>query len=202
MLKIIGCGGHARSVADIYSSSTDDNIIFYDDNARDEEYILNYPVRKIKKLKITTGDKLHIAIGDNEKREKFFSYYSQDKRISFPNVISNNSYISKTAKLKEGILIGDFCHIGPEVEIGSNTIINNGAIVEHEVKIGDNCHIAPRAVISGRSKIGNNVFLGVGAIVKDSVIICDNIILGAGAVIVNNLLEAGTYVGIPARKIK
>lgn len=202
MLKIIGCGGHARSAADIYLETSDGEVItFYDDNARADEMILGSLVKKTSQINIVSGDKMHIAIGDNKKREKIFSLY-KSKQVLFPNIISKYAYVSETAKLGEAILIGDFCHIGPEVVIGNNTIINNGAIVEHEVNIGKNCHIAPRSVISGRSIIGDNVFLGVGSVVKDSITIGSDITIGAGAVVVSNLTETGTYVGVPARKIE
>ena len=32
--------------------------------------------------------------------------------------------------------------------------------------------------------------------------ICDNAVIGAGAVVTKDITEPGTYVGIPARKIK
>jgi serine acetyltransferase len=32
--------------------------------------------------------------------------------------------------------------------------------------------------------------------------ICDDVIIGAGAVVLSNITEKGTYVGIPAKRIK
>lgn len=92
--------------------------------------------------------------------------------------------------------------MGPEVEIGDNTIINTASIIEHGVKIGAHSHIAPNVAISGNTVIGKRNFVGVGASIKDCVNICDNVIIGAGAVVITDIYEAGTYVGVPAKRIK
>ena len=36
----------------------------------------------------------------------------------------------------------------------------------------------------------------------DKISVCDNVIIGAGAVVIEDIMEAGTYVGIPAKRIK
>ncbi|MBS6324113.1 MAG: acetyltransferase, partial [Clostridium sp.] len=45
-------------------------------------------------------------------------------------------------------------------------------------------------------------WVGIGATVSNNVNICDHCTIGAGAVIIRDIEESGTYVGIPARKIK
>ena len=86
--------------------------------------------------------------------------------------------------------------------MGNNTIVNTGSIIEHEVRIGDNSHIAPHATVCGRTEIGNNVFCGAGSVIINNVKVCDDVIIGAGAVVKEDIVEAGTYAGVPAVKIK
>ncbi|NMB64651.1 MAG: hypothetical protein GYA16_07255 [Spirochaetes bacterium] len=93
-------------------------------------------------------------------------------------------------------------HIGPFCKIGDNNIINNGAIIDHEVSIGNHCHLAPNSTISGRTLIGDYVFLGVGATIIDKLKVCSNVTIGAGAVVTKDITEPGTYVGVPAVRIK
>lgn len=62
-------------------------------------------------------------------------------------------------------------------------------------------HIAPSVTICGRVKIGNNVFCGVGCKIVDNVSICDNVTLGAGAIVIDDIIESGTYIGVPAKRI-
>lgn len=197
-LNIIGCGGHARSVADILLSSTPNtSIVFIDSSARANEFILGYPVLRNKS--ISKEEQTFIAIGDNQER---YDYFLKNTGHHYINIISSKAYISPFAKIQTGIFIGNFVHIGPEASIGQFTILNNGAIIEHEVTIGEFSHIAPNVAISGRCHIGNHVFVGVGATIKNNVRVCSNVIIGAGATVIHDIIEPGTYVGTPAKKIK
>ena len=194
-IYIIGCGGHARSVADVVlDNNPSQNLIFIDENTKKNEKIFGFPI--IKKLP-QNAKNIFIAIGNNNKRK----ILSQNKKLI--NIISKRSYISPTAKLSDGIFIGDGVHIGPMVEIGRGTIINTNAIIEHENIIKEFSHISVNSTVCGRVKIGDNVFLGAGATVKDGIIICDNTTIGAGGVVVKDITETGIYTGIPVkRKVK
>ena len=44
--------------------------------------------------------------------------------------------------------------------------------------------------------------LGTGATLVNNIRICDECLIGAGAVVIKNIDKNGTYVGVPARKIK
>lgn len=141
-----------------------------------------------------------LAIGDNEKRKRFWDELSQSKQLA--SILAPSACISPHTEIGRNVFIGNFVHIGPEAIIGENTIINTGAIIEHEVRIGDHSHIGPRAVISGRSTIGSLTFVGVGATIKDSIRIGSNIVIGAGAVVVSDLSEPGIYAGCPAKLLR
>ena len=200
MLHIIGCGGHARSVADVFlQANCDEKIVFYDNNARAEEKILGFPVKLMPELDFFVGKKIHVAIGDNDKRRNMCNMFQNVSQVSFPNIISKYAAVSSFARLGKGIFVGDFCHIGPEALIGDFSILNNSAVIEHEVMIGAYTHVAPRVVISGRSQIGDDVFLGVGSVVKDNINIENDFIVGAGGIVVKKLCKRGIYIGCPAR---
>lgn len=195
---IFGCGGHARSVADILISSTPDiEIIFIDDNASENEKIWRFETNTAYQVK--EEDNLFFANGDNFQRMSNYKKFTDNKIIS---IISGTAYIGINASIGKGSFVGNFCHIGPEAKIGENTIVNNGALIEHEAKIGAHCHIGPNATISGRSIIGDLVFIGVGAIVIDKIKICSNVIVGAGTTVIKDITIPGTYAGCPARKIR
>ncbi len=198
-LHIFGCGGHARSVADIYLNLyPKEELLFIDTNAIIGEHIFTFPVVKEVLLDIRQ-ESVFVAIGDNRLRKTFF-----DKHITcnILSIISKSAYIGLNALIKRGCFVGNFCHIGPDVVINEDTIINNGAIIEHEVKIGKHCHIAPNAIISGRTVLDNEVFVGAGATIIDKIKICSQVIIGAGSTVISHIDEPGTYVGNPARKIK
>lgn len=190
-IHIIGCGGHARSVADvILNNDPSAQLIFVDENARDKETIFGFPV--VKSLPQDARN-IFIAIGDNEKRRKM----SEGKKLI--SVISKTAYISPTAVIEDGCFIASGAHIGPFVRIGTGTIINTNAVVEHEVQVGEFCHLAPHTTVCGRTTIGDDVFIGAGATVIDKIDICSNVTIGAGGVVAKNIEISDVYVGIPAK---
>lgn len=149
---------------------------------------------------VPLGDLHHfIAIGDNELRRNKFMDLGEKNLIS---IVSNRAYVSERSTVAAGCFIGNHSHIGPEVTVGICSIINTAAIIEHEVVIGNFTHICPNVAISGRSKIGDLVFVGTGASIGNYVTVCSNVIIGAGATVVKDIIEPGTYVGCPAKKIK
>ena len=56
--------------------------------------------------------------------------------------------------------------------------------------------------MAGTVTVGENTWIGIGAAVSNNIDIASDCIIGAGAVVVKNISEPGTYIGIPAKKIK
>lgn len=198
---IFGCGGHARSVADvILFNNPGADLIFVDQSARKNESIFGFDV--LRKLSFDRCYSCIVGIGDNRKRKMVFDKVNSINDLKILSVVSKTSYVGHEAEIGKGCFVGNFCHIGPHVKAGKDSILNNGCVVDHEVKIGEHCHIGPNATISGRSRIGDLVFVGVGATVIDKVNICSHTIVGAGATVVSDITEGGVYVGTPASRIK
>jgi sugar O-acyltransferase (sialic acid O-acetyltransferase NeuD family) len=196
-IVIFGCGGHSRSVADVLlSTNLGAELVFVDGSARDGEQILGFDVFREYRL----GDEqVFLAIGDNAARKNKLGEIGVKHLIC---IISGTGHRGYGSTLEAGCFVGNFCHIGPETVIGKNTILNTASVIEHEVIIGAHCHIGPNATVSGRCNIGDLVFIGVGATVKDNISICANVMIGAGANIVKDIVEPGTYLGNPARRIE
>lgn len=200
-LIIYGCGGHARSVANVaLKKYLQNQILLLDENAVDGEKILGCSVKREYTLLENQG--YIVAIGDNLKRKKLYETLLRGQAGKPESVISEQADIGWKAKIERGTFVASGTHIGPEAWIGEDTIINTGSVIEHEAMIGDHTHIAPHVTICGRSRIGDNVFCGAGSIVIDKITVCNNVIIGAGAVVKEDILEAGTYVGVPAKKIR
>lgn len=123
-----------------------------------------------------------------------------------------------------GCKIGDNCFIGPFVEIQKNTVIGNDTKIQSHtficelVNIGNNCFIGHGVMFindlfsnggpagGDQSKwkstiIGNHVSIGSNATILP-VNICDNVVIGAGAVVTKDIINPGTYIGNPAKKLK
>ncbi len=197
-LIIYGCGGHARSVADVALHNGIDELIFVDDNARDNERLFNFKV--VRELPSHT-QQLIIAVGDNQKRACLLDQFSKNN-LSVINLSAHTAYVSKYSQLMaKGIFIAHGAHIGPHTRIGTGSILNTHCVVEHDCHIGNYSHISVNATVAGNCSIGDFVTIGAGATVIDGVKISAQVTIGAGAVVVADIDEAGTYVGIPARRL-
>lgn len=198
---VFGCGGHARSIISvIWESDKETEIILVDGNAGEEEYILGCKV--MREFKIRDNDRYIIAIGDNLKRRQIYSQMKSGHAGYCILLVSLYANIGMDAQIGMGTFVAPNVYVGSQAIIGDNTILNTGSIVEHEAIIGNHTHIAPGAIICGRTRIGNNVFCGAGSTIIDKITICDNVTIGAGAVVKENILVAGTYVGVPAKRVK
>ena len=123
-----------------------------------------------------------------------------------------------------GSNIGNYCFIGPFVEIQKNTSIGDYTKVQSHsficefVTIGNHCFIGHGVIfindlfIEGKpaggdkSKwkstiIGNNVSIGSNATILP-VSICENVVIGAGSVVTKDITKSGFYVGNPAKFLK
>lgn len=199
-IVIYGCGGHARSIINtIYETDRADDILLVDDNVRNGEMILK--CQTVNKYNLSDNDAFIVAIGDNKNRKELFEKLNKENKGYCISIVSMLSSIGTEGEIGNGSFIAPYAYIGPQAKVGNNSIINTGSIVEHETIIGNHTHIAPHATICGRSKIGDNVFCGAGCTVIDRITICSNVVIGAGAVVIADIVEAGTYVGIPAKRI-
>jgi sugar O-acyltransferase (sialic acid O-acetyltransferase NeuD family) len=202
-LCILGCGGHARSVADVALASGFADIVFVDPLARPSERILGFPVMTPAEY---TTLQLPIAafvvgLGDNVARAARFDDLKADWPGGAARVVAADAHIGRDARIGAGSFVGYAAHIGPSAVVGDNVIINTRAIVEHEAVVGAHSHIAVNAVMLGRTRIGERVLLGAGAIVLDGVSVASDVTIGAGAVVVSDIDTPGRYAGVPARRL-
>lgn len=199
-IVIYGCGGHARSIINtILKMEEKTELLLVDHNAGKGEVIMG--CQTADEYTLTANDYYIAAIGDNGMREGIFNRLAKEHIKNCISVISTSANMGIDVKIGRGTFIAANAYVGPQAVLGDNAIINTGSVVEHEVEIGSHTHIAPNATICGRTKIGSRVFCGAGAVIIDKVEVCDDVIIGAGAVVTENITEAGTYVGVPAKKI-
>lgn len=156
-------------------------------------------------IQITTpifpGEQFHVAIGDNATRSKRFDEIAQSGANPL-TIIHPMSAVAASARIDAGALVAAFSTIGPESVVGKGSIVNHGAVVDHDCILGEFCHIAPGSVLGGGVTIGERVLIGAGAVVLAGVTVAPDVVIGAGSVLTRSVHQAGTYVGVPARKIR
>lgn len=147
----------------------------------------------------------YIAIGTPAIKRKLVAWLEEHFQCDFPRVIHPSVPMDRRegkTKLGRGVLIYPGATITTEVQIGDFTHINPCATIGHQAVIGRNSTICPGSNISGNVSIGEDCFVGAGTVVREGVHIADNCLIGAGAVVVSDIDEAGTWAGVPARRLR
>lgn len=199
-LLLFGAGGHARVVADallrtpgtwrLQASDRNDALCV-------GELLPGVPLTPMGALG-HWPQALHVAIGDNAAREKESLALGPDQLVS---VLHPLACVSPHAQIAAGCFVAAQAVLAPGAVLAMGVIVNHAAVVDHDVTIGAFAHIAPGAVLGGGVRVGARVLLGAGAVVRPGVSICDGAVIGAGAVVCADILQAGVYVGVPARRM-
>lgn len=109
--------------------------------------------------------------------------------------------------------VADDCVLGPgsivypnatlhsRVTLGCGVVVNSNASVGHECRLADFVTIGPGVALGGRLDVGAGVYFGIGASSLENLEIAAGTLVGAGAVLTRSVSSAGTYVGVPARRL-
>lgn len=198
---VIGAGGHGKVVADIVRRSGDTLLGFLDDNETLPREITGIPVLgKVADYGRYPDAFFIVGIGNAAVREKIVRKLDG---VHWYIAIHPSAVISVLdTQIGAGSVIMANAVINPSARIGEHCIINTASVVEHDSRVGEFSHISVGAKLGGTALVGTYGWVGIGATVSNNVSICDHCMIGAGAVVIHDVEESGTYVGIPARKIK
>ena len=199
---IIGASGHARVIADIIRCSGDTVEGFVDDRDASEFPGLRVlgKVSDVLKLHREQEDlRFIIGIGKNSTRYIIAGQYGA---LPFYTAVHPSAVIAEDCVIGRGTVVMANAVINTGSRIGSHCILNTSATADHDSVIGDCAHISPGVHLGGTVCVGDRAWIGIGACVKNNTNICADTVVGAGAVVIRNIDTAGTYVGVPARKLK
>ena len=199
-LIIIGAGGHGKVCEEIAGLCGYEERFFLDDNKHlPSEFVILGKTADYEKY---IGDSDYfVALGDNRLRRMF-----QEKIVkkggNMATLIHPQAVISASSVIGKGSVVMAGAVINPGAVIGDGVIVNTCSSVDHECIIGDFVHIAVGAHIAGLVVVGETTFFGAGSTAVNNITVPADTIIGAGAVVVNDIKKSGTYIGIPAVKIK
>ena len=197
-LIILGAGGHGRVCAEAAELAGFRDIAFLDDK-KVESLPVEGTLNDIDKF---TGDCcFFVAIGNNGFRRKLLKKI-KELNGEIASIIHPFSSVSKSAEIGEGTVVMAGAVVQANAKIGSGVIINTCSSVDHDCIVGNYTHVAVGARLAGSVKVGESVFLGASCAISNNLSITDNCIVGAGTAVICNINDAGTYVGVPARRIK
>ena len=193
-LAIIGAGGFGREVMSYVPYSQLTGVYPYTFYVSD--HIASPPHRPLSQLDPERSLAV-VAIGDPNARAEVVSRLRHGQK--FASVIHKTA-ITSYSKIGVGAILAPYAVVTVDCEIGDHLHMNLHSDIGHDCKVGDYVTLAPSARVSGRCTIGNRVYIGSNAVIREGVTICDNVTIGAGSVVLNDITEAGVYVGVPAKR--
>lgn len=192
---IIGSGGHGAELNDYihYNEKVtgvkDLEIIGYlDDNPLNyEKYKFSAPlIGGVRDHKIEDGAEYLMGIANLTYRKLFVDQFKA-AGAKFISLIHNTAYISESAKLGEGIVIGPMVNLGPNSVVGDFTMLNSRCSLGHDTKIGAFNFISPNVCFSGFTDIGDGNLFGINSATIPGIKVGNNNKIMAGMVLDKNV---------------
>lgn len=202
-IVLVGASGHGKVSAEIAKLNGYGDIIFLDDNL-DVKRCSNYNVVGSTSdfyQFINDDTEFFVSIGNHEIRKQIQEKI-ENAGGTIKTLIHPQATISEDVSFGAGTVVMAGAVINPGTKIGKGTIINTSSSVDHDCTIGDWCHVAVGSHICGTVSVGVGCWIGAGSIVSNNISVCDEVFTGAGAIVVHDIQEPGTYVGVPAKRIK
>jgi sugar O-acyltransferase (sialic acid O-acetyltransferase NeuD family) len=204
-LFIIGAGGFGRELESWISRIPNEKLPwilagFIDDKPDS----LNESARDLKYIGTTDylfheDDSVIIAIANPDDKEKL--YQKMKSKVRFITYIDPTAIIGKYTKIGEGCVICPNSIISANAILGDCVTVNLGSQIGHDAKVGSFSSLMGNVDIGGSSSLGKKCYMGTQSCLTPKIKLGDDITIGIGSVVVNNLVEPGTYFGVPARKI-
>lgn len=200
-LVIVGASGHGKVIADIAEKVGYTDIVFLDDNPAVKSCGNYKVVGGCKEASSYKNADFIVAIGNTNIRRKIQSEVTE-MGLHIVSLAHPAAVIAPNVKIGVGTVVMAGAVINPCTEIGRGCIINTCASVDHDCQIGDYVHVSIGAHVAGTVTIKENTWVGAGATISNNIEIGADCMIGAGAVVIADISEPGTYVGVPAKKLK
>jgi sugar O-acyltransferase (sialic acid O-acetyltransferase NeuD family) len=188
---IVGAGGQGAEIDEYIALNNQVNnrlnyniIGFLDDNPDNYyNYKLSAPLLGgVREHTIRHDCAYLMGIANLAYRRMFVEQYLAAGAV-FVSLIHATAYISSSAILGNGIVIGPHTNIGPNVVVGDYTLINSRCSLGHDTKVGKFNFISPNVCFSGFSKIGDENLFGINSATIPGIIVGNQNKIAAGMVL-------------------
>lgn len=207
---IIGAGDFGREVSwaieRINQQKPTWNLLgFVDDNCEKAGNELDgYPVLGTTEYLKGIDKEVYLvcSIGTGRVRKLVMERVLTQKNLHLATLVDPAAIVGRNVQIGEGSVICAGAILTISVQTGKCTIINLNCTVGHETVVESYCTLHPGCNISGKVKLGACTDVGTGSKVIQGLSVASGTTLGAGAVVVRDIVESGTYVGVPVKKVK
>jgi sugar O-acyltransferase (sialic acid O-acetyltransferase NeuD family) len=190
-LALFGYGGHAREAA----CQIEQEVTFFVDDkyANDVAKPISEFNPKEYMMIVAVADSKDRAdiVAKLPKETKYFTFIHPSVHIMDDNI-----------QVGVGSFIGANSILTTNIKLGNHTLLNRGNHIGHDSVAGDFFSMMPNAVVGGNVTLGDNVYLGSCSNIREKINITSDVLIGMNAAVVKDITENGTYVGVPAKKLK
>lgn len=201
-LVILGSGGHAKVIVEIFEEAAAFDIVGYT-SLSSTAPLFHYPYLgtddDLPAVLATGITHAFPAIGNNRIRHRMVAQL-QALGFVLPNAISRHAVVSPRTTLGAAIAIMPGAIVNVDSCIGDGAILNTACSVDHDARIGACAHIAPGAHIAGNVTVGEGAFLAVGSCSVPGRDIGAWATVGAGGVVIRDVEPNSVVIGVPANK--
>lgn len=208
-LYIIGAGDTGREIVDLaerINKTGEDWAVkgFIDDNKSLHGTIIDgIPVLGgIEYFNLIDIDIYAICAIGNEAIKKRIIESIYNPRVHYATLIDPNVIMCKGSECGEGSYIFANCVLDINVKVGKHVFVSFNSSISHDTVLCDYVSVFPGGNVSGKVIVGESTVLGTGTKIIQGLCVSPNVMTGAGSVVVKDITEPGTYVGIPAKRIK
>jgi sugar O-acyltransferase (sialic acid O-acetyltransferase NeuD family) len=192
---LIGAGGFAREIRAHIGDHT--MKCFVDDQYWKKNTECIYPLSQFNPEEY----EVLVAIGDPKDRFDMISKLPTNTQY-FTFIHPSAQILGNDVTIGKGSIVCAGCIITTNVKIGDHAHLNLHTTIGHDCEIGNYLTTAPGVKVSGNCKIYDCVYIGTNASIRQKMSIHSMATIGMNAAVVKHIEEPGTYVGIPAKKIK
>ncbi len=209
-LLIIGTGGQARETAQL-ARRIDPDGARWERISFVSQYALARSDMPFGEIRYTDADladwsrevDVAIGIGSPLLRQKIAHALQPRRVFRFPNLVHPRVEIDPAVvSLGNGNLIAQGVVMTCDITVGDFNLINWNVTIGHDCVLGSCCVISPAVNVSGNVCIGDACMVGAGAQLLPHVRLPAHSIVGAGAVVLEPIDASGTFVGVPARRVR
>lgn len=209
-LIILGAGAAGKEllwfIASLNQKAPQWRVVGFADDTPEKQgaAIDGYPVLgTIDNLRNWQGDVwLTCPIGSSAGRRRIVEKLTNVGHLHWATLAALQPATADSLRLGRGVILYPGTTVTSHVTIGDHSIVNIGASLSHDTVLESFVTISPGATLCGNVYVASGGEIGAGSVIIEKRRIASGAVVGAGAVVIRDITESGTYVGVPAAKIK
>jgi sugar O-acyltransferase (sialic acid O-acetyltransferase NeuD family) len=207
-IVIIGAGGFAREVLDVYDACNAagegpyEVLGFVADHPDQGTLVNDLPVLGPVDWLDGRSQVLAVcAIGDPRTRRSVVRR-AAGLGVGFHTIVHPDAKRTRWIEMGAGTVITAGCILTNQIRLGDHVHVNLDSTIGHDVVVGDFVTIAPGVHVSGNVTVEAGCNVGTGAAIIQQRRIGAGSVIGAGAVVTTDIPADSVAVGVPAKVIK